>query len=202
MNNIIEFNNKKEFIEYIKPLLKEDLNSGSEGDIYITKDNNVIKVMHQFFGPKYLKDCPNIIMSNDLKLDSYIFPDELYIIDGIIMGYKEKLFENDVFSFYPSLKKFATNIDNLFEAREKFIEDTIKLTEYGYKLFELPRNIMYDNKRIVAIDTLDYIKQKIKKEENIRIVDHAILLELSDMYKEIDVRQPFDTEIKKLYKRN
>ena len=202
MNNIIEFNNKKEFIEYIKPLLKEDLNSGSEGDIYITKDNNVIKVMHQFFGPKYLKDCPNIIMSNDLKLDSYIFPDELYIIDGIIMGYKEKLFENDVFSFYPSLKKFATNIDNLFEAREKFIEDTIKLTEYGYKLFELPRNIMYDNKRIVAIDTLDYIKQKVKKEENIRIVDHAILLELSDMYKEIDVRQPFDTEIKKLYKRN
>lgn len=202
MNNIIEFNNKKEFIEYIKPLLKEDLNSGSEGDIYITKDNNVIKVMHQFFGPKYLKDCPDIIMSNDLKLDSYIFPDELYIIDGIIMGYKEKLFENDVFSFYPSLKKFATNIDNLFEAREKFIEDTIKLTEYGYKLFELPRNIMYDNKRIVAIDTLDYIKQKVKKEENIRIVDHAILLELSDMYKEIDVRQPFDTEIKKLYKRN
>lgn len=202
MNNIIEFNNKKEFAEYIKPLLKEDLNSGSEGDIYITKDNNVVKVMHQFFGPKYLKDCPDIIMSDDLKLDSYIFPDELYIIDGIIMGYKEKLFENDVFSFYPSLKKFATNIDNLFEAREKFIEDTIKLTEYGYKLFELPRNIMYDNKRIVAIDTLDYIKQRVKKEENIRIVDHAILLELSDMYKEIDVRQPFEIEIKKLYKRN
>ncbi len=91
------------------------------------------------------------------------------------------------------------NIDNLLKAREVFIEDIKEITKFGYKLFELPRNLLFDNKRLVAIDTLDYIKKEITLKENIEILDYAILTELHDIYSELDNSKPFDEEIEKIY---
>ncbi|MBR1718220.1 MAG: hypothetical protein IJ715_02990 [Bacilli bacterium] len=198
MKNIKEFNSQEDFLSYVYPLIKKQINSGSEGDIYLTKDKEILKVMSNFFSDKYLSQYPNIIMSSDLKLDSFIFPDELYVSNDLILGYREKYFENDLFNVFP---KEQINIENLIKAREKFIEDTKIITDYGYRLFELPRNIMFDNKRLVAIDTLDYIKEKTTLKDNIEIIDYALLTELSDIYNEIDNENPFTEEIQKVYKK-
>lgn len=99
-----------------------------------------------------------MITEDKLKLDSYLFPSDIYVSNGIVLGYKQDYFDGDLINAYPGIR---LDIDALIKAREKFIEDTKILTDFGYKLYELPRNIMFDNKRLVAIDTLDYIKEKV-----------------------------------------
>ena len=117
-------------------------------------------------------------MSSYLKLDSFIFPDELYVCGDIILGYREQFFEGNLFNAYP---KKNIDLESLIKAREVFIEDAKIMTDYGYKLFELPRNLLFDNKRLVVIDTLDYIKKEITLKENIEMLDYALLTELHDI---------------------
>lgn len=69
------------------------------------------------FVPKEYKDYQYIIMDSDIKLDSFIFPKELYILDGIIVGYKEDIFNR-------SLSPNMIDIEQLIKVRQKFIEDT------------------------------------------------------------------------------
>ena len=196
MDNIKEFGNYKQFLKYINKEKGAFINEGSEGEIYHSKDGQIIKIMQDLLGNGYKEYNKDMLLESNLKLDSYIFPNEMYLLDGKILGYKEKYFNGDLFNIYP---KKDINIDNLIKAREKFIEDTKILTDFGYKLFELPRNIMFNNKRLVAIDTLDYIKKEITLKENIEILDYALLTELHDIYKELDNSKPFDEEIEKIY---
>ncbi len=198
---IIQFDNKKQFLETMKNNITIKIGHGSEGNVYLSKDGDVIKIMLNSWLPKNYGDYPNIIMDDTMKIDSFIFPKELYILNGVIVGYKEKFFPNNILTLdaLPEL----INIDKLVEARKKFIEDSKIITEAGYRLYELPRNIMFDNKKIVAIDTLDYQKKShVDLEDNIGIIDYAILVELSELYPNIGVKGNFDEEIGKVYSYN
>lgn len=198
---IIQFDNKKQFLEAIKNNITRKIGHGSEGNVYLSKDGDVIKIMLNSWLPKNYGDYPNIIMDDTMKIDSFIFPKELYILNGVIVGYKEKFFPNNILTLdaLPEL----INIDKLVEARKKFIEDSKIITEAGYRLYELPRNIMFDNKKIVAIDTLDYQKKShVDLKDNIGIIDYAILVELSDLFPNIEVKGNFDEEIGKVYSYN
>ncbi len=200
MSKIIEFNSKKDFKDYSLKEARRKVGGGSEGGVYLTKDKEVIKIMLNPWEAKHYDDYKDIIMEDDLKLNSFIFPKELYIAEGLIVGYKEKYFKDDVFNIFNTSEDI--NIDMLIKARNKMIEDTKVITDKGYELFELPRNLMFNNKDLVAIDTLDYKKKKdINLEENIDIIDYSILLELSDIYEDIDCNGTFKEEIQKVYKR-
>lgn len=196
MKNIREFKSHSEFLKFAKPQLVKYLASGSEGDVFLTKSGDIIKVMTFYYEQRYLCDCQDAIFSNELQLDSFIFPDELYVVDGLIVGYREKYFENDLFHTDLDMNY---SIENLIKAREKFIEDTKVLTEHGYQLFDLARNILFDNNKLVAIDTLDYVKKNVSLQFNIGAVDYAILTSISDCCPNIDVRKPFEEEIQKVY---
>lgn len=198
MSKIIEFNSKKDYYNYVNQEAVSVVGKGSEGVTFLTKDDKVIKVMIYSWMPKKYKEYPDIIMEDDIKLDSFIFPKELYIINGIIVGYKEDYFKDNVFGFDSSLDRI--DIDKIIKAREKFIEDTKVITDKGYKLYELPRNLMFNNNKFVAIDTLDYIKDnKVTLDINKSILDYAILLELSELCCDVDSKGSFEEEMPKVY---
>ena len=198
MKKLVKFNSRDEFIDHVADNALFEIGEGSEGEVYLTYDNNVIKNMLDSINPKKYIVYNDLIMDDELKLDSFIFPKELYLLKGIIVGYKENYFANNIFD-NPLLPN-EIDIDKLVVARKKFIEDTKAMTDAGYRLYELPGNLLFDNNRLVAIDTLDYIKNDdITLDENIKIVDYAILLALLGRYSFIDCRKTFDSEIEKVY---
>ena len=198
MKNIKEFKDIDEFKRFVRSNVICEFGEGSEGKVYVSKDNDVIKTMIDPIWPKKLEEFPDIIMADDMKLESFIFPKELYIVDGIIVGYKQDRFYGNIFDGY--LSSDILFLDKLIEARERFLDDTKIITAAGYRLYELPRNILFNNKQLVAIDTLDYIKEDVTYQENVEIVDYALLLELLEIYPEIDTNNTFDKEVKKILK--
>lgn len=198
MKNIREFKDLKELNNYFNDNAIIPIGEGSEGEVYLNRNNEIIKYMIDAFYPKCYEDYKDIIMYDDLKLDSFIFPKELFILDGIIVGCREDYFKGDLFDFD---KTNRINIEKLINARNKFIEDTKVITDNGYYLFELCRNILFDNERLVAIDTLDYIKSKdVTLDENIKVIDYAILSALQLNNNSINADNPFEEEIEKVYK--
>ena len=96
MKNIKEFKSGTELESYINSKKKKFIQSGTEGEVYTTKDNNIIKYMKESYRPKYLSESKDIIMSSDLQLDSFIFPDELFVIGDQIVGYTSNYFEGNI----------------------------------------------------------------------------------------------------------
>ena len=200
MNNIKIYKNPNEFKKYLQTLKGVYVGEGSEGKVYRINNDEIFKkyiYYDKYMLQKYNKD---MLMESDLKLDSFIFPREMHILNkGIVLGYKAKYFPNNMLD--PLNIPDNLNIESLIKARLKFIEDTKVITEYGYYLYELANNLMFDNKNLVAIDTLDYEKRKVTLEENISIIDYAILTQLHYKFPYINNLGEFDKEIDKVYKK-
>lgn len=208
MKNIKEFKSGTDLDLYINSKKKKFIQSGTEGEVYTTKDNNIIKYMKESYRPKYLSESKDIIMSSDLQLDSFIFPDELFVIGDQIVGYTSNYFEGNILKFPNSRvdHEEELNLDALIEARFKMIEDIKELTELGYYLVELPHNILFNNEKLCAIDTLDYRKSNMSDllQKNIHNLDYALAFELCDHTEDnsISLGDSFDTVIQKIKRRN
>ena len=200
MNNIKIYKNPNEFKKYLQTLKGVYVGEGSEGKVYRINNDEIFK--KYIYYDEYMREIYNkdMLMESDLKLDSFIFPREMHITNkGIVLGYKAKYFPNNMLD--PLDIPDNLNIDALIKARLKFIEDTKVITEYGYYLYELANNLMFDNNTLVAIDTLDYKRRKVTLEENISIIDYAILTQLQYKFPYIDNLGEFDKEIDKVYKK-
>lgn len=197
MKNIKEFESEKELYDYFKTNSIKKIGGGSEGTAYLNKNKELIKLIPVSYDSKYYCDYTNIIMDSDIKLDSFIFPKELFILNGLIVGYKENYFRGNIFNSSDEIHKL--NIDKLIEAREKIIEDAKIITERGYFLYELGGNILFNNEKLVGIDTLDYKKNNnVTLDENIDMIDYAILIALKRIDFFIDASKPFEREIEKV----
>lgn len=195
----MEFKNTKEFNTYINDDKSSILGSGVEGTVYLTKSNETIKDIQD--NPKII-DYTDIIMSTDLDLSSFLFPKELFIIGDKIVGYKTNYFPNNIIKKRNG-KIEDIDIDALLEAREKFIKDLKVLTEAGYYLYDTAGNILFDNKSLVAIDTLNYKKKTVPLRRNINFLDTALVCELGkhDESTNIFALDDFNTAIEKIKKR-
>jgi hypothetical protein len=96
-------------------------------------------------------------MEPDVKLDSFLFPKELYVIGKDIHGYKTDYFPN-IFKMGDGYIR-DIDIDALIRAGHKMISDIEVLTKMNYILYDLPYNVLFDGKVLKAIDTLGYYKE-------------------------------------------
>ena len=181
MKKVKEFDSYLDFEFFFGDIKKKFIGSGGEGEVYETDNNEIVKYMKDSYEPKYLSESKDIIMADDIELDSFIFPKELYVVNDQIVGYREDYFKGNVIHFNGGNIK-DINIDALERARFRMIKDIEVITFKGYKLEELGRNILFNNKKLCAIDTLDYVKTRnASLEGNVRALDRALALELKSV---------------------
>ena len=184
MKNVLR-TTPKELNEYaiskVGNLDQHIIGTGSEGTTYLMKDGKTIKlfdiVMAEYILGYKLYNS-SILMKQDLNLESFYFPYVIYVDkENRIIGYESDYFPNNIFNGFETTAKI--DLDKLIEARENMIKDIKVLTTKGYKLFELPRNLLFDGKKLGAIDTLDYkVQRDITLRDNINTLDYAIDAEL------------------------
>ena len=199
MKKIKEFNNLRKFNTYLEENKSRVLGYGVEGIAYLSKSNETIKDMQDIEEPIFYTDNPDIIMSDDLDLSSFIFPKELFLIGNQIVGYRSDYFAGNIIKKRNG-KIEDIDIDALLEARERFIEDLRILTKEGYQLYDVAGNLLFDNKTLVAIDTLDYKRRRTNLDKNIQALDNGLAreLKLHDPSTHIGVFDNFQVAIQKI----
>lgn len=202
MSNIKKFENIDELKKYLKSIALCKIGSGAEGDAYLTKDKQVLKVCtNQIIVHPYDE---NIITTDMIDLESFLFPTELLVYKNRIVAYKSRLFKNDIFYNSEMNDLALLDLNELLRARKKMIKDIEKLSRYNYKIIDLPYNLLFNGKNLAACDTLSYYKKENVLNDNLESLDYALNTKL----KEIDpdysyiIDEEHDTEaaIKKLMK--
>ena len=196
MGKVTFYEDIKDFKEYVNNEKFKNIGSGAEATAYLTKDLDVIKDYYNI--SKEYK--PGLyIMDGDIDVNSFIFPKELYVCNGMVCGTRTDFFSGDLFNTFSDMNNI--DLDKLVECRDKFIEDIKVMTKEGYKLYELYGNVLFNNKYLKAIGTMSYVIEKTNVDLNIKFLDHAIMGSLGFTSNfAVSTDTPFDEGIKKLRK--
>lgn len=198
MKQLIIFDNAFDIKKYVLDNSVRKIGSGWEGTVYLTPSNNTLKLFKDNYKVSYNED---ILMASDLNLKSFVFPDELFICDNQIYGYKAKYFFNDIFN--STKKDKFIDLEKLLIARRQVLEDIKVLTQANYRLRDISNNILFDNNNLAIIDTLSYDKKSVTLDENIELLDDALNLELMDIdLLTCALHMPFEDKIKRLINKN
>lgn len=170
------FNNNAEVKAYIKNLAVKNVGKGTEGQVWLTRDNDTIKYAVKEFRQTYK---PEMLTEDDMPLESFMFPTEIFVENGFVAGYRAKYFKGDIFNRMDTKTGSIINLEKLAKAREKMIKDIEVLTKAKYKIEDIENNLLFDGERLAAIDTLDYPRiSNIELYENIELLDYAIMTRL------------------------
>lgn len=195
MKTIKEFSSYEELKKFIKGNAISELGAASEGTVYLHRDGYAYKLFdydHEF-DPKI--EIDEIITIDDINLDSFAFPIELYVVNGCVKGHKTKYVLKDFFSpacTCESLAFFDVDLDNFKIAYYKILKDVIELSNKNIAMFDLGANLMFDGISLIGIDTCYFRKVNYNpQEQNIDMLNTAIeyafnfWLERTKNYKEL-----------------
>lgn len=202
MENLKIFSDLKELDKYLNCNIVREVGNGLEGYTYLAKDGSLLKrIRHQVV---INASIDSIITTSMFCLESFIFPDELYVCDKTVYGYKTRFFYGDVFCDTRRKESAIIDLEKLLKARNRMLEDIRILSIFKYKLNDLCGNLLFDGKRLAAIDTLSYSKdENITLKDNINSLDTAIsysLHRLDDRIIDWDI--PLTDKIKRLIYEN
>lgn len=177
MHNIKNFKSEEEIEKYINNLKIKNIGYGTEGRVSLTRDNDLVKyIMIQHRIP-YDEE---VITTKDYNLTSFNFPNKLIVYRSHIAGYRTNYFQNNILDDDCSIKYI--DLSNLIEAREIMIDDIRVLSKDKYRMNDIEHNLLFNGKRLCAIDTLDYrIVSNLTFDDNIELLDRAIKYQLSNV---------------------
>ena len=117
------FNSKKELLMYLKYII--ELGYGSQGITYHDKKlNKAIKVYHEVFDDEmsYLtKNKEETLKFNQAVNNTYIFPDDVLMLNDKIVGYTSKFVSGKNLQY---INPLSVNINNLMQSLKQVKEDT------------------------------------------------------------------------------
>ncbi len=176
------FKNSRDYQSFFESLNPMKIGEGSEGQAFLFSGDKVIKIFNGPSKPNVAdEEKETIIMAQDYSVQTFLLPIQLHIYDNKVVGYVSNFFPNNILGFKAPYNGniFQINFSNLLKAREKMIRDTILLSDNNIAICDLDFNLLFDNRKLVAIDTFDYsIDSNVTLEDNIKQLDRAILREL------------------------
>ena len=128
-------------MKYIKKQkLLTKLGKGMEGSCYLSaKDNYAYKIIESnlfdYINNQYKID--EIITTQDINLNYFAIPEELYTISKRLIGYKTKYISSDLFDYYNLSKNYENmykiDYELLIKAYDKIKEEVNKKNYKQYK---------------------------------------------------------------------
>ncbi len=169
MSRLVLYENRLLFDKEVKSKLSYKIGSGSEGVCYDHK-GYAYKIL---FDKKeindtcgildYMENPSNILTVEDVDLPSFAFPKEIYATKNWLLGYKSRLIKNDLFdvkNLNSSNDLTKINFNNLAHAYKVMLEDVDLLSKEKIKIYDLTFNLIFDGKKLTAIDTCGYERVK------------------------------------------
>lgn len=180
MGKIREFADYTSLAKFIYDMYVKELGDGSEGTVYLGKDGYAYKL---YYEDAWSSDTDTlvpekIITTDDVDLECFAFPYEIYTVDGKVKGAKMKFIRRDLISTEHTVcysDFFDVDIYKFYEAYQRLLEDVKSLSELKIQLFDVLNNVMFDGKKLTVIDTFYYTKEEYETlEKNIHILEAAI----------------------------
>lgn len=157
------------------------LGQGSQGTCYLnTKTNTVFKIFNEFYDnedPEYTEEF--LLRFSNIKNNTFVWPNDVIKVKSNVVGYTMP---------YKKAKNLCDtnplliNLNSLELATKNATEDIKLITDNSIKLFDVRYNVLYSNKKIYIIDTLEYRKRIVTFNENRQNLDDEIKLFLVDDY--------------------
>lgn len=176
MGKIVDFTSENEFKLYRLKKANKYLGGGSQGNCYLGRDGLVYKDLTEgFLFPEM--SVNEVITTDRISLESFIFPNILFSINGCLIGHTSKYVANDLFDEDLFFDYGVNHIDfnKLIDAYYNMMSDAEKLADANIKIFDLSHNIMFDGNKLYGIDTDYYRKVDYPiLEHNRSCVDNAL----------------------------
>lgn len=173
MKQVIKFDSLKEFLIFLakKKCFLLPGCEGSEGQCYLSKlDGKIYKFINKVDvdgKPINDYDIKKIITTGDIRLVHYVLPEELYVTNDQLIGYRTKYIKDDIFLSEKLSEEMLKKLYNLDEkklllAYYRILKETDKLSKKKIMINDLMCNFLFTGENYYGIDTCGY--KRIKKE--------------------------------------
>lgn len=177
----MEFRNREELNNFLNTL--KYVGEGIQGQSLLDKKTNqVYKIFseEELEGADYGYTYNDVMGLSHIKNDTFIWPNDVIMIDDLVAGYTHSYFEGENFCDFND--PFGVNLDNLSYAVARANEDIKLLSRRKVEINDLLYNLMFDGKRIKVIDTFEFRKGDITYLENVEDLNNEIKMFLVDGY--------------------
>lgn len=175
MKNIKNFELYEDFEKFRKYNSIKLIDSGSEGKCYLGKERYVYKFFDTL--PEDIYNIDEIITEDDIKLNSFALPKELFVYNNKLLGCKMEYVDKDYFNIentYDLSTIDSISFKQLSKAYKYMLCDVARLSDKNI-LIDLPCNLMYDGESLIGVDTCIYKKVDFDPlDDNIHSLNSAI----------------------------